>query len=88
MEKRWTIVFKVLGNVNRIKIIKMLAGGGKMSVTQISEKLNISLKSTSRHLSILQNLDLLESEGKDGFVFYYANKKIPVDFKRAVSLFS
>lgn len=87
MEKSWTIIFKALGNVNRIKIITMLKAGDQMSVTEISEKLGISLKSTSRHLSILQNLELLESEGKNGFVFYYLNKKIPADMRRAILLF-
>lgn len=88
MEKRWTIIFKALGNVNRIKVIKMLSASNQMSVTEISEKLGISLKSTSRHLSILQNLDILESEGRDGFVFYYISKKVPVDLRRAITLFS
>lgn len=88
MEKRWTIIFKALGNVNRIKIIRMLKSGNEMSVSEISKELGISLKSTSRHLSILQNLELLESEGKNGFVFYYFNKKIPIDIRKAILLFA
>ncbi len=86
MEKRWIIIFKTLGNINRIRIIKMLINGDSISVTGIAEKLSISIKSTSRHLLILQNLDLLDSQGKGGFVFYYFNKNLPSDFKQAVKL--
>ena len=88
MEKRWVIIFKALGNINRLRIIKMLSGGEEMTVTQIANELKISLKATSRHLIILQNFDLLESEGRQGFVYYHFNKKLPADFSRALKLFS
>lgn len=87
MSKRWVNIFKALGNINRLKIIKMLANGKSMTVTDISKEIGVSLKSTSRHLSILQNLELLESEGKNGFVFYSMNKNAPNDFKQAIKLF-
>ena len=87
MSKRWVNIFKALGNINRLKIIKMLASGKVMNVTEISKEIGVSLKSTSRHLSILQNLELLESEGKNGFVFYNLNKNAPADFKQAIKLF-
>ena len=88
MEKRWVMVFKALGNVNRIKIMRMLGRSrADLSVTKIAEALGISIKSTSRHLSILQNLELLESEGKGGFVYYRFHKNVPADFKQALKLF-
>ncbi|MFH1967777.1 MAG: metalloregulator ArsR/SmtB family transcription factor [bacterium] len=87
MDKRWVNIFKVLGNINRLKIIKMLASGKIMNVTEISEELDISFKSTSQHLVILQKMDLLDSIGKDGHVYYSLDKNIPLDFKRAIKLF-
>ncbi len=86
MSKRWVNIFKALGNINRIKIIQMLAGGKSITVTDIATKINVSIKSTSRHLMILRNLDLLEAEGKEGHVFYSFNKNIPADLKRAIGL--
>ena len=62
MSKRWVNIFKALGNINRIKIIEMLSSGQNLSVTDISNKIKISIKSTSRHLMILRNLELLEGE--------------------------
>ncbi len=87
MNKRWVNIFKVLSNINRLKIIEMLISGKSMSVTQIAEELKVSLKSTSKHLIILQNLDLLESEGRKGHVFYSVSKNPPTDFKQAIKLF-
>ncbi len=86
--KRWTVVFRALANINRLKIIKMLADGRKMSVTDIAENLGISLKATSNHLALLKNLDVLEAEGTAGHVFYSFNNNPPKDFRRAVALIS
>lgn len=85
--KRWTIVFRVLANVNRLKIIKMLAGGRRMSVGDIAADLKISLKATSNHLAIFKNLDVLDSHGASGHVFYSLNPQLPKDFRDALSLF-
>ena len=87
MSKRWVNISKALGNINRLKIIQMLSGGRNMSVSEIADAIKVSIKSTSRHLSILRNLDLLESEGKDGRVFYSLSKSAPADFKNAIKLF-
>jgi len=87
MSKRWVTIFKALSNLNRIKIISMLAGGKSMNVTEIARTLGIAIKSTSKHLIILQNLDLLESEGKRGHVFYSLSKNPPADLKQAIKLF-
>ncbi len=84
--KRWTVVFRALANINRLKIIKMLADGRKMSVTDIAEDLMISLKATSNHLALLKNLDVLEAAGAAGHVFYSFNKNPPKDFKRVSAL--
>ena len=87
MSKHWANIFRVLSNINRIKIIAMLSGGKNMSVTEIADKLLISLKSTSKHLIILENFGVLESDGKRGHVFYSLNKNLPADFDRAIKLF-
>ncbi|MFH0890755.1 MAG: metalloregulator ArsR/SmtB family transcription factor [Candidatus Liptonbacteria bacterium] len=79
--KRWTVVFRALANINRLKIIKMLAGGENISVGDISEKLEISFRATSNHLAMLKNLDVLEARGATGHVFYTLNSQMPKDFK-------
>ncbi|PIP29757.1 hypothetical protein COU12_00460 [Candidatus Jorgensenbacteria bacterium CG10_big_fil_rev_8_21_14_0_10_54_38] len=85
--KRWSIVFKVLGNVNRLKIVKLLSGGEKRNVSEIGRTLAISQKATSKYLIQLHNLVVLDSEGKDGHVFYFLNQHdMPKDFRRVIGL--
>ncbi len=84
--KRWTVIFRALSNSNRLKIIEMLLSGNKMNVSEIAKALGVSFKSTSNNLAILKNLDVLESHGKDGHVFYFVNSQMPKDFYNAINL--
>ena len=84
--KRWTVIFRTLANINRLKIIKLLADGRKMSVTDIAEDLEISLKATSNHLALLKNLDVLEAQGTAGYVFYSFNRQLPKDFQKIIKI--
>lgn len=86
--KRWTVIFRALANINRLKIITMLCRGRKMNVGDIAENLKISFKATSNHLAILKNLDVLDGRGTDGHVFYSVNYQMPKDFRKAIELFS
>jgi len=84
--KRWSIVFKTLGNINRLKIIKLLGDGNALSVFDIAGKLKISPKAASKHLIILHHLDVLHNNGREGHVFYFLNTRMPKDFMRVVKL--
>ncbi|KKU58244.1 MAG: Arsenical resistance operon repressor [Parcubacteria group bacterium GW2011_GWA2_47_12] len=68
--KYWVKIFKALGNEGRLKILKMLFGGKEYTVSEIAKEIEISLKSTSKHLIGLCNLGFLESTGKMGRVYY------------------
>jgi len=83
--KRWVIVFRALANINRLKIIEMLSEDGKMNVGDIARNLHISFAATSNHLAILKNLDIVESQGTAGHVFYSLNNKMPSDFRRILN---
>ena len=84
--KRWTVDFRALANINRLKIIKLLADGRKMSVTDIAEYLQISFKATSNHLALLKNLDVVEAQGASGHVFYFFNRQLPKDFQKIIEI--
>ena len=85
---RWTIIFKALSNINRLKILNLLKSRGKMHVSDIAESLKISITATSNNLVMLQKLDVLETEGKDGQVFYELNARMPQDFAKNIKLFT
>lgn len=84
--KRWTVVFRILANINRLKIIQMLSAGRQMNVGEIAESLKISFKATSNHLALLKNLDVLEAQGTAGHVFYSFNSQMPDDFSKILNL--
>jgi DNA-binding transcriptional ArsR family regulator len=86
--KRWTVIFRTLANINRLKIIKLLIDGRKMNVTDITENLGISFKATSNHLALLKNLDVLEAQGTEGHVFYSFNRQLPRDFQKIIEIIS
>jgi len=82
--KRWTVVFRALANINRLKIIKLLYGGRKVNVTDIAGEIDISFKATSNHLAMFKNLDVVEAHGTAGHVFYSLNKHLPEDFRKVI----
>lgn len=51
--KKVNKIFRSLGNERRLRILSLLLKEGPMSVSNVSEKINLSLKSTSKHLVIL-----------------------------------
>ena len=83
---QWSIIFKALGNPYRLQIIRLLNKNGKMSVSDVTTELNISIKNTSRNLILLQNVDILKSQGKSDHVYYEINPEISKDIKQIVKL--
>ena len=84
--KRWSIVFKALNNINRLKVIALLTKRGELHVSDIADELKIAQKSVSKHLIHLQRLDVLNSFGRNNHVYYSLNPDMPDDFKRVIRL--
>ena len=84
---RWTIIFKALSNINRMKVIQLLKRHGSMNVGDIANALDISVTATSNHLVLLEKLGVLVSVGKGGHVLYALNQKMSKDFSDALALF-
>ena len=55
-------ILKALANRRRLKILQLLKERRRVSVTEIAGHIKLSFKSTSRHLSVLRNADLVEGE--------------------------
>ncbi|MDP3965624.1 MAG: metalloregulator ArsR/SmtB family transcription factor, partial [bacterium] len=63
-------VLKALGNRRRLSIIHLLKTRGPLSVGDIAEHIRLSFAATSRHLRVLANADLVESEQVNTTVNY------------------
>ena len=61
---------KALANKRRLAILKYLKAEKEASVGDIADEINLSLKSTSRHLGVLAAVDILEKEQRSLQVFY------------------
>jgi predicted transcriptional regulator len=85
--KKETKIFKALGNENRLKIIKLLYPNNKLSVIEITDEINLSEKSTSKHLIQMANLNILENQGREGRVYYYIDPKIDPKIKEIIENF-
>jgi len=64
-DKSMAAAFKVLSDVNRLRIFRILARQPKLSVSNIARILKISLPLASQHIKILAHANLLQKE-RDG----------------------
>lgn len=84
--KQWATIFRGLGNPNRLRILKLLSQTEKMAVSALAEELGISLKNTSRNLSILLQLDLVEFQGKHDRVYYSLNSRLADEISKILKI--
>ncbi len=84
---QWAKIFRGLANPYRLQIVKHLHDNGKTAVSELADKIGISIKNTSRNLRILHDLEILESLGKTDHVFYSVNAKIDGEINQILRLF-
>ena len=63
-------VLKALANKRRLAILQFLKNRKEATVGEISETIRLSFRSTSRHLAVLSNADILEKEQRSTEVYY------------------
>lgn len=70
MITQWVNIFKLLGNENRLNILKLLTAHRELSVRKISRTLDIREKLVSQHLVLLAHANFVIGKGKLGSVYY------------------
>ncbi|MFA6427244.1 MAG: metalloregulator ArsR/SmtB family transcription factor [Candidatus Magasanikbacteria bacterium] len=68
-DKSMAASFKVLSDVNRYRIFRILAQQPRISVSNIARILDISLPLTSQHIKILMHANLLQKEKEGKKIF-------------------
>lgn len=66
---------KAVANERRVSILKMLFKEREMNVSQISQRINLSFKSTSRHLLRLEDVGLVKRRQDSLWVYYSINRE-------------
>ena len=69
-EIKIAVIFKALGDENRIRILKLLKGGEKCAC-KLLEELNISQSTLSHHMKILCDAEIVTGR-KDGKWMHYS----------------
>lgn len=78
-------ILKALANRRRLSIIAFLKKKNEASVSDISEQIQLSFTSTSKHLNILSRADILDKRQKGLEVFYSLNAKVPAITRSAIA---
>ncbi len=76
---------KALANRRRLAILAYLRKEKEARVTEIASVIKLSFKSTSRHLNLLANTDILEREQRSLDVFYRIAEHLPTPVKSVIS---
>ena len=63
-------ILKALGNRRRLAIVKYLKKNTKAPVGDIAHAINLSFRSTSKHLVILAATDIVEKEQRGTHMLY------------------
>lgn len=81
--KQTNRILKALANERRLKILDYLLRVKSATVGDISEYLNLSFRSTSGHLIILERAGLLERK-QDGLYVFYSIDPDRINFIKSV----
>ena len=76
-DKELERVIKALANRRRLAILRYLRKGREASVGDITEEINLSFKSTSRHLAVLSAVHLVDRDQIGTKMYYRITEKIP-----------
>lgn len=68
-------ILKALANKRRLAILQFLKKNTEASVTELAGAIHLSFKSTSRHLSVLSVVDILEKEQRSIQMYYRLNSR-------------
>jgi DNA-binding transcriptional ArsR family regulator len=77
---------KALANKRRLTILHFIKTSKRASVGDVAEHINLSFKSTSRHLSVLAAADILESEQRGLNVLYRLNSRLPHGARQIITI--
>jgi DNA-binding transcriptional ArsR family regulator len=81
-------VFKGLANRRRLAIIRLLSREKELPVAEISRRIGLSFTSTSKHLGILRQLDIVDRRQESLTVYYRLARALPAPVERVVSMIS
>ena len=77
-------IFKALGDELRLAALLLIRNQDKLCVCELTEAFEVSQPKVSRHLAILRDLGLVETERRGQWVYYYLNPQLPAWVSRVL----
>ncbi len=78
-QKQLVRILKSLANPRRMQILLFLRKHRSLNVSTIAEKLDLSFRSTSRHLQHLKDAGVIDHKQDSTSVFYSLSSEIPTE---------
>ncbi len=75
-------VFRALGDPTRLKVLELLGTGGRSTATGLAERLPITRQGISKHIVVLRQAGLVESEPQGRAVLYGVRPDVLTDAAR------
>ena len=79
-------ILKALANKRRLAIFQYLKKNKEATVTELAEAINLSFRSTSRHLAILFSVNALDKRQQSTEVYYWIAVKKHSALEHVLSL--
>lgn len=79
-------VLRAIANKRRILILSLLKRKGQASVSEIARHIHLSMRSTSRHLTVMSSAEIVEKEQRSLFMFYKINPNVHVCARQIIDL--
>ncbi len=85
--KQMVEVFKALGDLNRMKIIKILASNPDESlcVTELAETLGITQSATSQHIKVLKSVGILVPKRIENRTYYAIDGEVLMSYQETIN---
>ena len=84
--KKLERILKALANRRRLAILKYLKENKEASVAEIAYEIDLSFKSTSKHLGVLSAIDIIGKNQRSLQMFYYLSENQDPAVKYIISL--
>lgn len=68
-----SLIFKALGDPNRLKIVKLLQNNGEICACKLLEIVNCKQSTLSHHLSVLEKSGLIKGKKEKKNIIYSCN---------------
>ena len=81
-------IFKGLANRRRLAIIQLLSRKKELPVNMIADHIHLSFTSTSKHLGLLRQLDIVDRRQESLTVYYRLADPLPHIIQHVISTIS